>query len=276
MERTLLLVDDEQNILRALQRLFRRDGYRILTASSGQDGLSLLAEHDVGVIISDQRMPQMTGVEFLSRVREHHPDTVRIVLSGYTELESVTTAINEGAIYKFLTKPWDDGLLRRNIQEAFHHYELAHENQRLTEQLRVANAELSDMNRELEQRVLRKTREVTLNMQALRVSQHILEFLPVGVLGVDEDGMVVVCNQTAQNLLNPDGSSLVGTEARHSLPKDIVDAAKQLQCQADMQHIGMMACHAGKCEVRFAELKAPSTSRGQVFVITPDKERRFV
>ncbi|MFH1495300.1 MAG: response regulator, partial [Pseudomonadota bacterium] len=104
MERTILLVDDEANILSALTRLLRPQGYRILRAGSGREGLELLAQNEVGVIVSDQRMPEMTGVEFLHQVRELYPDTVRIVLSGYTELNSITDAINRGAIYKFLTK----------------------------------------------------------------------------------------------------------------------------------------------------------------------------
>ena len=125
MERTLLLVDDEQNILSALSRLFRRDGYQILTATSGREGLLLLAKNKVGVVLSDQRMPEMNGSEFLSRVRELYPDTIRIVLSGYTDLATVIGAVNRGAIYRFLTKPWDDDLLREHIREAFRHQNAA-------------------------------------------------------------------------------------------------------------------------------------------------------
>jgi len=118
-EQTLLLLDDEQNILKALARVLRREGYRILTATSAKDAFALLATHDVQVILSDQRMPEMNGTEFLSRVKEIYPDTVRLVLSGYTDLNSVTDAINRGAIYKFLTKPWDDDQLRLDIAQAF-------------------------------------------------------------------------------------------------------------------------------------------------------------
>jgi diguanylate cyclase (GGDEF)-like protein len=118
-DRTLLLVDDEENILRALTRLLRRDGYRILTAKTPQEAFALLAAHDVQVIVSDQRMPDMTGTEFFSSVKEMYPRTVRLILSGYTDLKSVTDAINRGAIYKFLTKPWDDELLRGEIAQAF-------------------------------------------------------------------------------------------------------------------------------------------------------------
>ncbi|MCZ4330151.1 EAL domain-containing protein [Castellaniella denitrificans] len=118
-ERVLLLVDDEQNILNALTRLLRRDGYRILTANNAPQALELLARHEVQVIVSDQRMPEMTGTEFFSKVKEMYPATTRMILSGYTDLKSVTEAINHGAIYKFITKPWDDESLRKDIEQAF-------------------------------------------------------------------------------------------------------------------------------------------------------------
>jgi diguanylate cyclase (GGDEF)-like protein/PAS domain S-box-containing protein len=116
---TLLLIDDEQNILNSLKRLFRRENFRVLTANSGREALELLAVNEVQVIISDQRMPEMSGVELLSRVKELYPDTVRIVLSGYSELSTVTEAINRGAIWKYLSKPWDDDKLRDEVRRAF-------------------------------------------------------------------------------------------------------------------------------------------------------------
>ena len=122
-ERTLLLVDDESNILTALHRLLRSEGYRILTAASGLEGLEILANHNVQVILSDQRMPEMSGTEFLGRVKAMHPDTVRIVLSGYAELTAIIDAVNQGAIYKFLIKPWDDDLLRGHLREAFRYHD---------------------------------------------------------------------------------------------------------------------------------------------------------
>ncbi|MGQ3054396.1 MAG: EAL domain-containing protein [Roseateles sp.] len=119
---TLLLVDDEPNILRALTRALRRDGYRILTADGAAAAFDILAQNEVQVILSDQRMPMMCGTEFLSEVKSLYPQTVRMVLSGYTDLQSVTEAINRGAIYRFLTKPWEDEPLREHIKEAFQHY----------------------------------------------------------------------------------------------------------------------------------------------------------
>ncbi len=118
-QQTLLLVDDEPNVLSALTRLLRREGYRILTAASPLAAFEILAQNKVQVIVSDQRMPDMTGTEFFSRVRLLYPSTMRIVLTGYTEIDSVKAAINRGAIYKFLTKPWEDDELREQIREAF-------------------------------------------------------------------------------------------------------------------------------------------------------------
>ena len=122
-ERTLLLLDDEENVLRSLVRLFRRDGYHVLTASSVREAFDLLASNPVQVIVSDQRMPDMSGTEFLGRVRDLYPDTMRMVLSGYTDLATITEAINRGAIYRFLTKPWNDDELREHIQAAFRAHE---------------------------------------------------------------------------------------------------------------------------------------------------------
>ena len=118
-DQTLLLVDDEENVLRSLVRLFRRDGYRILAAGNVRDAFDLLATNEVQVILSDQRMSDMSGTEFLGRVKMLYPDTVRMVLSGYTDLATVTDAINRGAIYRFLTKPWNDDELREHIRQAF-------------------------------------------------------------------------------------------------------------------------------------------------------------
>jgi diguanylate cyclase (GGDEF)-like protein/PAS domain S-box-containing protein len=126
---TLLLVDDEANILQALTRVLRREGYRILTANGGDEALDVLGRNDVQVIISDQRMPGVSGTELLSKVKEMYPHTVRMVLSGYTDLAAITDAINEGAIYKFLTKPWNDEELRQQVRDAFR---IAHRSPRST------------------------------------------------------------------------------------------------------------------------------------------------
>jgi len=252
MERILLLVDDEENIVAALVRLLRRDGYTILKAYSAAEGLVLLSQHAVGVIISDQRMPSMTGSQFLTQAKELYPDTVRIVLSGYTELDSVTDAINRGAIYKFLTKPWDDDLLRENVEEAFHRYEVERENVRLAHELQVANDELSLMNRNLEMRVEEKTRELMLNINALLVSQEMLEQLPVAVIGVGEDGLIAVANQMAHTLFSASGDTLYGEPAVGIVPPEMLvvnhASAKMLGTNIASPEIQMPAIQTPRIE----------------------------
>src|SRR3989338_7864727 len=129
-ERTLLLIDDEENIVSSLARLLHGSGYKILKAGSGEAGLELLAQNDVGVIISDQRMPEMTGVEFFSRVKELYPKTVRMILSGYADIGSVTDALKRGAVYKIIHKTWDHATLSANGIEGVEHHELKHKKEK--------------------------------------------------------------------------------------------------------------------------------------------------
>ncbi len=148
--RTLLLVDDDAYVLSALQRLLRRDGYRILAAADSASAFEQLATHRIDVIVSDQRMPGVSGTAFLAQVKELYPDVVRIMLSGYTELQSVIDAINAGAIYRFLTKPWDDDQLRSVIREAINRQELQRENMQLSRQYREACERLARLDATLQ------------------------------------------------------------------------------------------------------------------------------
>ncbi len=135
-ERVLLLLDDEPNVLAALRRLLRRTDIRVVATTSPKEAFDLMATNPVGVVVCDQRMPEMTGTEFLRRVKDLHPDVVRIVLSGYTDLNSVIDAVNRGAIYKFLPKPWDEEVLLASLRDAFHMHEMEKDNRVLTIQVK--------------------------------------------------------------------------------------------------------------------------------------------
>ncbi|MCW8827019.1 MAG: EAL domain-containing protein [Gammaproteobacteria bacterium] len=119
---TILIVDDEENILRSLKRLLRRDGYRIQTATHADEALELMAKNHVQVILSDMRMPGISGTELLKQIRDLYPDTIRMILSGYADISAVTEAVNSGWLYKFLVKPWDDDDLKHQIKDAFNLY----------------------------------------------------------------------------------------------------------------------------------------------------------
>lgn len=220
-ERTLLLVDDEQNILASLRRLLRKEGYTILTATSGQEGLDLLATHPVDVIVSDQRMPGMTGVEFLRKAKDMDPQSVRMVLSGYTDLQSVTDAINEGAIYKFLTKPWDDAMLVANIDEAFRRKLLCDENRRLSVELQRANRELERINTQLTDVLADRERRLGVDEAVLRLTHEALAVMPLPLLGIDPCGMIALANAAAERLF-AEHIPLIGLDAAAMLPPELL------------------------------------------------------
>lgn len=130
---TLLFVDDEENVLSALKRIFLEENYTILTATSAAKALELMAEHSVQLVISDHRMPGMTGAELLKRVRESWPESIRIMLTGYADVNSIMGAVKDGAVYKFITKPWNDEDLRLTVSLALQQYVLIQENRQLKE-----------------------------------------------------------------------------------------------------------------------------------------------
>lgn len=129
--RTVLVVDDEANVVSALRRTLRREGYTILSASEPAEALAILRETAVDVVLSDQLMPNMSGLDFLKEVRALHPDVVRIMLTGHAEVATAVEAINEGEIYRFLTKPWDDAELKVALHLAFDRIALERSNRRL-------------------------------------------------------------------------------------------------------------------------------------------------
>lgn len=160
-ESTLLFVDDETGITAALKRLFRPLGYRILTADSGRAGLALLEEHDVHLVISDMRMPEMDGAAFLGKVRERWPRAMRILLTGYADIGSTIAAINQGEIYRYVAKPWVDAEIVSIVREALQRRQLEEENRRLTALTQAQNEELRELNASLEQKVANRTAELS-------------------------------------------------------------------------------------------------------------------
>lgn len=157
---TLLFVDDEPGILSSLRRLFRPHGYNILIAESGALGLVELEKTHVDLVISDMRMPEMDGATFLKGVRERWPDTVRILLTGYADVTSTVAAINEGEIYRYISKPWDDTEIVSTVRDALARQKLELENQRLTALTQAQNEELKGLNASLENKVAERTAEL--------------------------------------------------------------------------------------------------------------------
>ena len=262
--RTLLLVDDEPNILAALKRLLRRDGYRILLAGSAAEGLQLLAANEVDVIVSDQRMPGMTGVEFLHRAKDLYPETLRLVLSGYTELQSIIDAVNEGAIYRFLTKPWDDERLRAHVAEAFHQKELADENRRLARRVDSANADLAQVNEQLGRLLAQQRSQAELLEASASSMRDVFDELPAAVLGLDADGTLSFANREAERLL-PLLASRLGSQVAPLLPAEAtapLRAGESVDCP--ITEIGGLRLH-----VLARALPARHGVRGRLLLCLP-------
>lgn len=153
----ILCVDDEPNILSSLRRLFRSKGYQVLTALGGQEGLAVLEAEAVDLVISDMRMPVMDGAAFLAQVRVRWPDTIRLLLTGYSDVQSIIDAINRGEIYRYITKPWDDNDIVLVVKQALERKALEIEKKRLEELAHRQNEELKALNASLEAKVEERT-----------------------------------------------------------------------------------------------------------------------
>ena len=159
----LLLLDDEDNVLKSLWRLLRRD-YNIASFSDGQEALNYMSDNDVHLIVSDMRMPKMSGSEFLEQARLICPNAYRILLTGYSDIDSTISAINEGGIYSYISKPWDNDNVKLSLKKAAEHYLLELEKKQLMVSLANANDKLATLNNNLESKVKQRT-------QALQVSK---------------------------------------------------------------------------------------------------------
>jgi len=169
-DHSVLFVDDEVNILKALQRLLRGEPFEVLTASHASEALELIDRRQPQVIVSDQRMPEISGVDFLASVRDRHNDVVRMMLTGYTDMTIAVEAINRGEIYRLITKPWNDEELKATLRQAFDHYDLKAEIKRLNQVTREQNFKLQDMNKNLEDKVRERTKQLDGKNHELRTA----------------------------------------------------------------------------------------------------------
>ncbi|WP_196160367.1 response regulator [Reinekea sp. G2M2-21] len=185
----IMIVDDEANVAKSVKRLLEANDFDVVVAEDGKSALQMLRnETEVSVVVSDQRMPKMTGSELFSQLSVERPDIKRILLTGYTDLDSIRDAVNKGNIFRFLLKPWDDDELLACVEEGEHVFMVQQENKRLRKELELSNTNL-------EYAVEQKTRVLNMNIRSLERYEKIVENLPVGVICVSDDGMVVLANQ---------------------------------------------------------------------------------
>lgn len=218
-EMTLLCVDDDENILRSLQRLLRTEHYRVLTASTVQQALDLLASESIQMVMADQRMPDMCGSDLLAKIKIEYPDKLRLILSGFADVASILDAINEGEIYRFLAKPWNDDELKLTLKQCFETYILRNDNKKLIQQVTDKNKKLIELNNQLEKTLLART-------ELLNLIQEIIDHIPIPLMGIDTQGLIVAINHMAAN--NNNMNLILGTNISEILAQDTVHNIKSL------------------------------------------------
>lgn len=189
--RKVLFVDDESSILSTLQRTLRKEPYKVLVSNNALDALELVSANDINVVIADQRMPDMPGTEFLQRVCEISPDSVRAIISGYANADVIVDSINKGQVYRFIPKPWDVGDLKEAVNQCLRHSEVLLGNRNLVKRAHARTAELKNQKEMLENKV--EQRNIV-----LEYTQEMLEYMPVSMLGVSLGGEILICNEHAR------------------------------------------------------------------------------
>lgn len=188
---TILVVDDEPANLQKLKRTFI-GAYRILEAASGEEAFELARREAVDLVITDQKMPHMTGIDLLKKILRVRPEAMRIVLTGYTEVDDLIEAINEGHVYRYITKPWDPEELRIVVRQALETLELQRENRRLGEELKIANERLQAENRVLRADVRRLGREEDMVYR----SRAMADILGAAARVAETDATVLIMGET--------------------------------------------------------------------------------
>jgi YesN/AraC family two-component response regulator len=210
----VLCVDDEIHILSSLRRLLFMEDYELLTANNEDEALELLEKHEIQLVISDYRMPEINGVRLLQKVKEKYPETVRVILSGYVDVDIIVEAINKGEVYRFITKPWNDDELKASILQCLEHYEIIRKNSELLKKVEEQNEELTKVNDLLESIVNERT-------FSLKLSQDILQQLPMPVIGVDKEWHLIIYNDKATDCFEGLNQVMLGTDARSVFPQEL-------------------------------------------------------
>ena len=207
----ILVVDDEEAILETMTFTFEND-YEVHTSSDARRALEVLDEKaPIAVVLTDQRMPNMSGVEFLSEVWKRHPSTVRMILTGFADMDAIIQAINDGHVYAYITKPWEPDQLKQVMKQAVERYELSAENERLLADLKLSNVFL----------------------------EGVMDQLDTGALAVDAEGVIQAANRPVRDYLALEGdlrgAPLKEVLDRHDLGK-IAAAAYQLAGDASLKY----------------------------------------
>ncbi|MBU2708655.1 response regulator [Zooshikella marina] len=232
---SILFVDDEPSILSALRRLFRKSDYDCSFANSGQEGLTILEEKPIDLIVSDMRMPQMSGAEFLATVKERWPNTIRMLLTGHSDIGATIEALNKGGIYRYISKPWDDDEFKQIIEEGLRIRRLEREKEELLNLTQEQNKKLQKFNEELEKQVKARTAEIQQTADMLDLAYK--------ELGKSYDKFIRICSSiiSSRVFLNQQKASTVA-----DLTKQVCKAANFTEEETNQIYYAALLHELGK------------------------------
>jgi|GEM_PF-4408858 len=209
----VLIVDDEPNVVASIRRVCKGQDFEVLTASSGQEALAVLESTEVQVLLSDQRMPEMTGDALFEMVERAYPYISKVLITGYSAMESITRSVNNGAVYKIIYKPWHNDDLLAIIQDAFDYH-----------MVRKHSAENASQQIELQKLLQQKTHELKIYNHRLEISMLLSNYFPMALIGVSSDWFIAESNLKANSMFNSE--RLVGQRIERALPPAMVSFVK--------------------------------------------------
>jgi CheY-like chemotaxis protein len=228
----ILCVDDEPGIVRSIRRILKAEPVNVLTAAGGPEALDILRKQSVSLILTDYRMPEMNGIEFLEQAAPLCPDAFRMILTGYAEAHVLVEAVNRGQIYKILYKPFQEEDIKLTVRSGLEHHARNRENRALLEELGQRNKQLAILNQKLKSGLEGTQADLTISSTALGIAQQLLNDLPAAVIGVEPSGQIVFANKLANvwfaPLLAPRLFSLVGAWSSDVLPESVHELLKEV------------------------------------------------
>jgi len=228
----ILCVDDEPGIVRAIRRILKPEPVTVLIAASGPEGLEILRKQPVSLILTDYRMPEMNGIEFLEQAAPLCPDAFRMILTGYAEAHVLVEAVNRGQIYKILYKPFQEEDIKLTVRSGLEHHARNRENRALLEELGQRNKQLAILNQKLKTGLEGTKADLTISSTALGMAQQLLNEIPAAVIGIEPSGQIVFANRLANVWFTPQTAlriaSLVGAWTTDVLPESIQEHLKKM------------------------------------------------
>jgi len=257
----VLCVDDEELLLKSLRRVLGREPYELLIANDGYEALELLAKNEIAVIVADQRMPRMTGTELLAKVRQQSKATVRVILSGYADLEVMMDSINRGNVYMYIKKPWNDERLKAQIRQCIVHYETTKQNETLVEHLHFQQAKIEKSQNWMAEKHGKLGPYIQLFLEGLRI-------IPLPVVFIDHQCQVVFVNDAAKTLFPSLEDIEDPIQMEEVLIQDLTSAIDEFVQGSQME----ASIDGFPGEVKIQRVEFEDLSAGCVLSFIPDEE----